>query len=80
MFMKEPMKEIGLPPILLSRFALIVKAEELEARGRKALLKRKVLGEIAPSELSRRHLPWLKEARKHLLHSLPLRTRLTPMG
>ena len=65
MFVGEPIKEIGLPPILLSRFALIVKAEELKAISRKALLKRKILGEVAHSDLSRWHLPWLKEARKH---------------
>lgn len=64
-FVREPMKEIGLPPILLSRFALIVKAEELEAHLRKALLKRKLLGEMPASELSRWYLPWLREARKH---------------
>jgi hypothetical protein len=64
-FVREPIKEIGLPPILLSRFALIVKAEELEADLRKALLKRKLLGETPTSELSRWHLPWLREARKH---------------
>lgn len=65
MFVRQPIKEIGLPPILLSRFALIVKAEELEAASRKTLLKRKILGEIAASDLSRWHLPWLREARKH---------------
>lgn len=64
-FVREPIKEIGLPPILLSRFALIVKAEELEAGRRKALLKRKLLGEAAAPELSRWHLPWLREARRY---------------
>jgi hypothetical protein len=64
-FVREPIKEIGLPPILLSRFALIVKAGELEADLRKTLLKRKLLGETPVSELSRWHLPWLREARKH---------------
>ena len=64
-FVREPIKEIGLPPILLSRFALIVKAEELEADLRKTLLKRKLLGETPVSEISRWHLPWLREARKH---------------
>lgn len=63
-FMGEPMSEIGLPPILLSRFALIVKAEELEADLRKALLRRKLLGGRADCDLSSRHLPWLREARK----------------
>lgn len=64
-FMAEPIKEIGLPPILLSRFALIVKAEELGGHLRKALLKRKLLGEISSSEFSKWHLPWLHEARKY---------------
>lgn len=45
-FVREPMKEIGLPPILLSRFALIVKVEELEAERRRDILKSKLLGEI----------------------------------
>jgi hypothetical protein len=64
-FAREPIEEIGLSPLLLSRFALIVKAEELEADLRKALLKRKLLGETPVSELSQWHLPWLREARKH---------------
>lgn len=64
-FTSEPMAEIGLSPLLLSRFALIVKAEGLEADRRKALLKRKFLGEVASSENARRHLLWLREARKH---------------
>jgi len=64
-FVREPIEEIGLPVILLSRFALIVKAEELEASRRKGLLKRKLLGGAAASELSKWHLPWLREARKH---------------
>ena len=63
-FTEEPINEIGLPPILLSRFALIVKAEELEAGLRKALLRRKLLGGRADSDLSSWHLPWLREARK----------------
>ena len=64
-FVEEPIKEIGLPPILLSRFALIVKAEELGADLRKALLKRKLLGKISASEFSEWHLPWLRETRKY---------------
>jgi DNA replicative helicase MCM subunit Mcm2 (Cdc46/Mcm family) len=64
-FLKEPIQEIGLPPILLSRFALIVKVEELEADQRKKLLKRKLLGQEATSHLSQWHLPWLRESRKH---------------
>ena len=64
-FKIEPIKEIGLTPILLSRFALIVKAEELDADRRKALLKRKLLDETLAPELTRWHLPWLREARKH---------------
>lgn len=64
-FIKEPMNEIGLPPILLSRFAFIVKVEELEAERRRDLLKSKLLGETKTQEISRWHLPWLREARKH---------------
>jgi len=57
--------EIGLSPLLLSRFAFIVKAEGLEADRRKALLKRKFLGETVTSEYTKRHLHWLREARRH---------------
>jgi DNA replicative helicase MCM subunit Mcm2 (Cdc46/Mcm family) len=64
-FAGQPIKEIGLPPILLSRFALIMKAEELEASRRKALLRRKLLGETAASELSQQLLPWLRQAKNH---------------
>jgi len=64
-FGNEPMKDIGFPPALLSRFALIVKAEELEADRRKRLIMRKVIGEATESSSSSRlHLTWLQEARK----------------
>jgi len=63
-FTREPIKEIGLPPILLSRFALIVKAEELDADRRKALLKKKLLDEALVPEHTRWHLSWLHEAWK----------------
>ena len=64
-FVRNPIREIGLPPILASRFAFIIKAEELEASRRRALLKRKILGQATALELSKWHLPWLREARKH---------------
>jgi len=64
-FIADPMREIGLPPILLSRFALIVKVEELEAERRRDLLRRKLLGGAETLEISEWHLPWLCEARKH---------------
>ena len=64
-FTTEPISEIGLPPILLSRFALIVKAEELDADRRKVLLKRKLLDETSAPEQTKWHLLWLREARKH---------------
>jgi hypothetical protein len=59
------MDEIGLPPILLSRFAFIVKVEELEAERRKELIKRKLPGEAKTQQVSEWHLPWLREAHKH---------------
>jgi hypothetical protein len=64
-FMKDPISEIGLPAVLLSRFALIVKAEVLDTVRRKALLKRKLLGETSVSEYGKWLLPWLREARKY---------------
>lgn len=64
-FVREPIEEIGLPPILLSRFALIVRAEELDPSRRKELLKRKLLGEVVTSDFSRWYLSWLRESRKH---------------
>ena len=64
-FMREPLNEIGLSPALLSRFAFIVKAEGVEADRRKALLKRKFLGEEIAPQLTRSHLLWLRAARRH---------------
>ena len=64
-FTREPISEIGLPPSLLSRFALIVKAEELDADRRKALLKKKLLDEALVPEHTRWHLSWLHEAWKY---------------
>jgi len=64
-FTGEPIQEIGLPPILLSRFALIVKAEELDPERRRQLLKRKLLNEALGSGFSRLYLSWLRESRRH---------------
>lgn len=64
-FIGEPMAEIGLSPLLLSRFAFVVKAEGLEDDRRKALLKRKFLGEAVTVEHTKQHLLWLRESRKH---------------
>jgi len=64
-FIKDPINEIGLLPVLLSRFALIVKAEVLEPEHRRALLKRKLLGEVLVPDNAKWLLPWLREARKY---------------
>jgi DNA replicative helicase MCM subunit Mcm2 (Cdc46/Mcm family) len=64
-FRGKPMDEIGLPPILLSRFAFIVKVEELDAERRKELIKRKLLGKAETQQVSERLLSWLREAHKH---------------
>ena len=64
-FVRDPANEIGLPPILLSRFALVIKADELDANHRRELIKRKLLGEVATSDLSRWYLAWLREGRRH---------------
>lgn len=63
-FVREPIEEIGLPPILISRFALIVKVEELEPERRMDILKRKLVGGKTPDS-ARSHLSWLRESRKH---------------
>jgi hypothetical protein len=63
-FVEEPISEIGLRPVLLSRFALIVKVEDIESDTRKKLLRKKLLGEKRSEELADWHLPWLREARK----------------
>ncbi len=64
-FVRDPIQEIGVPPNLLSRFALVVKAEELEVNRRKEILKRKLIGGEKTSEFSRWYLSWLQESRKH---------------
>lgn len=63
-FSSEPLSEIGLRSVLLSRFALIVKVEDIGSEIRKRLLKRKLKSEKRSDELAQWHLPWLKEARK----------------
>jgi len=64
-FIDEPIQEIGLPPILLSRFALIVKADELEEVYRKELIKRKLLGYASDLDSTGGYIAWLRESRKH---------------
>jgi len=64
-FKKDPINEIGLLPVLLSRFALIVKAEVLEAEHRRALIKRKLLGGVSDPEDANWLLSWLREAKKY---------------
>ena len=64
-FIDEPIQEIGLPPILLSRFALIVKADELEEVYRKELIKRKLLGYASDLDSAGGYIAWLRESRKH---------------
>jgi len=65
-FVKEPVQEIGLPPILLSRFAFVIKAEELEMNHRTELIKKKLLGEVAASDFAAYYHRWLLESRKHI--------------
>jgi len=65
-FRGEPINEIPVPPILASRFAFIVKVEELGAQLVREVIKRKLLGEgLAGEEFSKHYTPWLREARKH---------------
>jgi hypothetical protein len=65
-FGREPINEIPVPPILASRFAFIVKAEELGEELVKEVVKRKLLGEgPAYGEFSKYYLPWLRKARKY---------------
>jgi hypothetical protein len=65
-FGKEPINEVPVPSILASRFAFIVRVEELGAELVKEVIKRKLLGEaLAGEEFSKYCSPWLTEARKH---------------
>lgn len=65
-FVDEPVQEIGLPPILLSRFALVVKADELNEAHRKELIKRKLLGYASDLDSTGGYITWLRESRKHI--------------
>lgn len=62
-FAKDPLKEIGLSAALISRFAVVVKAETLDAEHRKALLRKKLLGEKLRTENVDFILPCIIKAR-----------------
>ena len=62
-FRRKPIEEIPLPPILISRFALIVKTEEISEEDRKALFKEKFYGRSEVRIKSSYYDQWLKVAR-----------------
>ena len=62
-FKKKAIEEIPLPPLLMSRFALIVKTENISKKDRIELFKQKFLG-IDEKEKSNIYDTWVKMARK----------------
>lgn len=64
-FSDRPIENIGLSPILMSRFALIVKTENLEKDDRIALFKKKFYGEAEIKKMPEHYDQWVKLARLH---------------
>ena len=64
-FGPNPMKDIGLSPILMSRFALVVKTENLEKEDRMALFQKKFRGEAEITKVPEMYDQWVKWARFH---------------
>lgn len=64
-FSDRPIENIGLSPILMSRFALIVKTENLEKDDRIALFKKKFYGEAEIKKVPEHYDQWVKLARLH---------------
>ena len=62
-FGETPIGDIGLSPILMSRFALIVKTENLEKNDRITLFKRKFYGEAEIRKVPEHYDQWVKLAR-----------------
>lgn len=61
----NPINDIGLSPILMSRFALVVKTENLEKEDRMALFKKKFFGGAEITKVPELYDQWVKLARFH---------------
>ncbi|MHA1264787.1 MAG: hypothetical protein ACTSRS_06075 [Candidatus Helarchaeota archaeon] len=64
-FSPTPINDIGLSPILMSRFGLIVKTENLKKDDRMELFKKKFLGQAEIKKVPELYDQWVKLARLH---------------
>lgn len=64
-FEKNPLQEISLPPLLMSRFALIVKTEKIDKESRLELFKQKFYGGGEIKEKPSFYNQWIEMARGH---------------
>lgn len=64
-FGETPINDIGLSPILMSRFALVIKTENLDKDDRMALFKNKMLEKAELKEVPELFDQWVKLARLH---------------
>jgi len=64
-FGKNPLQEISLPPLLMSRFALIVKTEKIDKESRFELFKQKFYGGGEIKEKPSFYNQWIEMARGH---------------
>jgi len=64
-FGSNPIDDIGLSPILMSRFALVVKTENLDREERMALFNKKFRGEAEITKEPELYDQWVKWARFH---------------
>jgi len=64
-FKGNPLDEIPLPPLLVSRFALVVKTENISEDERKALFKEKFYGEAEIRKKPAYYDQWVRMAKMH---------------
>ena len=64
-FGKHPIDEISLPPLLMSRFALIVKTEKIDKDTRLNLFMQKFYGKGEIKEKSSFYAQWVEMAKEH---------------
>ncbi|MCD6468035.1 MAG: hypothetical protein J7L32_01810 [Thermoplasmata archaeon] len=64
-FRGKPLGNIALPPLLVSRFALVVKTENISEDERKQLFKEKFFGGSEIRQKPRYYDQWVKQARMH---------------
>ncbi|NVM31408.1 MAG: hypothetical protein HWN65_21395 [Candidatus Helarchaeota archaeon] len=64
-FGETPINDIGISPVLMSRFGLVIKTENLEKDERMALFKNKFLGKTELKKMPELYDQWVKLARLH---------------